>query len=160
MGMASRWLARVAGAAVSVMLLVTSAQADTTEEVTEFMKDYLHTFDTGHADEIKAFYDAPLFMMGPNGDLRTYEGDKMRRTVKRWRFYLRHYGFERSEWHVLNVNALAEGSAVVSTVVDRYNPKGERFHRSGATYTLRKQDGTWKIFLIQIHEPEMVIAAR
>jgi ketosteroid isomerase-like protein len=142
------------------MVLAASAQADTADEVTAFMEDYLHTFDTGHANEIKAFYDAPLFMMGPTGDLRSYEGDKMRRTVKRWRFYLKHYGFERSEWNVLNVNALAEGSAVVSTVVDRYNPKGERFHRSGATYTLRKQDGDWKIFLIQIHEPEMVIAAQ
>jgi len=153
-------LARVAAAALSLMVLTASAHADTAEEVTEFMNSYLQTFDTGHANEIKAFYDAPLFMMGPNGDLRSYEGDKMRRTVKRWRFYLKHYGFERSEWHVLNVNALAEGSAVVSTVVDRFNPEGERFHRSGATYTLRKQEGTWKIFLIQIHEPEMVIASQ
>ncbi len=158
--MGSRILARVAAAALSLMVLTASAHADTAEEVTEFMNSYLQTFDTGHANEIKAFYDAPLFMMGPNGDLRSYEGDKMRRTVKRWRFYLKHYGFERSEWHVLNVNALAEGSAVVSTVVDRFNPEGERFHRSGATYTLRKQEGTWKIFLIQIHEPEMVIASQ
>ena len=158
--MGSRILARVAAAALSLMVLTASAHADTAEEVTEFMNSYLQTFDTGHANEIKAFYDAPLFMMGPNGDLRSYEGDKMRRTVKRWRFYLKHYGFERSEWHVLNVNALAEGSAVVSTVVDRFNPEGERFHRSGATYTLRKQEGTWKIFLIQIHEPEMGIASQ
>ena len=158
--MGSRILARVAAAALSLMVLTASAHADTAEEVTEFMNSYLQTFDTGHANEHKAFYDAPLFMMGPNGDLRSYEGDKMRRTVKRWRFYLKHYGFERSEWHVLNVNALAEGSAVVSTVVDRFNPEGERFHRSGATYTLRKQEGTWKIFLIQIHEPEMVIASQ
>ena len=157
--MVSRILACVAGVALSLMVLTASARADTAEEVTEFMNSYLLTFDTGHANEIKVFYDAPLFMMGPNGDLRSYEGDKMRRTVKRWRFYLKHYGFERSEWHVLNVNALAEGSAVVSTVVDRFNPEGERFHRGGATYTLRKQDGTWKIFLIQIHEPDMVIAA-
>ena len=158
--MGSRILARVAAAALSLMVLTASAHADTAEEVTEFMNSYLQTFDTGHANEIKAFYDAPLFMMGPNGDLSSYEGDKMRRTVKRWRFYLKHYGFERSEWHVLNVNALAEGSAVVSTVVDRFNPEGERFNRSGATYTLRKQEGTWKIFLIQIHEPEMVIASQ
>ena len=157
--MASRFLACVVGVALTAMLLPISAQADTAEDVTAFMNDYLHTFDTGHANEIKAFYDAPLFMMAPNGDLRAYEGDKMRRTVKRWRFYLKHYGFERSEWHVLNVKALAEGIAVVSTVLDRFNPKGERFHRSGATYTLRKLDGTWKIFLIQIHEPDMVIAA-
>ena len=67
-----------------------------------------------------------------------------------------HNGFERSEWVSLNVKPLSDDTAIVSTVLDRFKSDGERLQRAGATYTLRKEDGAWKIFLIHIHEPEMV----
>ena len=153
------YLIRTISFAALIVLPALEARADASDEIKEFMTTYRDAFDTGHNREIAAFYDAPFYMLAPNGDLRSYDTQKdVRQTVKKWRRYLAHYGFERTEWVTLNVKALSDGTGLVSSVLDRFNSKGERFHRGGATYTVHKRDGAWKIFLIHIHDPEAAIA--
>ncbi|MEM7254835.1 MAG: DUF4440 domain-containing protein [Pseudomonadota bacterium] len=136
------------------------ASQDSTEEaVRAFMNTYLETFDSGHANQITAQYTAPMMMLAPNGDVRTYETQKnIRRTVKKWKRYLNHNGYDRSEWVSLNVRALSDDTAVASTVFDRYDTSGNVFQRGAATYTLRREDDQWKIWLIHIHNPDRVLA--
>ena len=138
-----------------------ASAADTEQEVREFMNQYLDTFDNGYGREIIAHYDAPLMMLAPNGDLRTFKTEKdIRMTVKKWKMHMIRAGISRTEWVELNIKALSENTALASTVFDRYSTSGAVFQHAGATYSLRKTDGKWKIFLIQIHDPAAVIAFR
>ncbi len=155
----ARCVRLVAIAAVWGILALPGQVAADDPEVDSFMRSYLETFDHGHTREILSHYDAPLFMLAPNGDLRAYETPKdIRLTVKKWKRYMFHSGFESSRWVALNVSRLTEGTALASTAFERVNSRGEVYQRGGATYTLRKKDGKWVIMLIHIHEPEAVLA--
>ena len=154
-GLAS--LAAIAAACVVLALPAQGAPGD--PEIDSFMRAYLDTFDHGHARDIVAHYDAPLFMLAPNGDLRAYDTPKdIRLTIKKWKRYMIHGGFEDSRWVALNVNRLTDGTALASTAFERVNSRGQVYQRGGATYTLRKKDGKWVIMLIHIHEPEAVLS--
>ncbi len=154
-GLAS--FAAVAAACVVLALPAQGAPGD--PEIDSFMRNYLDTFDHGHARDIVAHYDAPLFMLAPNGDLRAYDTPKdIRLTIKKWKRYMIHSGFEDSRWVALNVNRLTDGTAIASTAFERVNSRGQVYQRGGATYTLRKKDGKWVITLIHIHDPEAVLS--
>ncbi|MCY4003893.1 MAG: hypothetical protein OXF33_09345 [Rhodospirillales bacterium] len=154
-----RFASRVAIAAVWVMLALPVQGATGDAEIDTFMRNYLETFDHGHAWEIVPLYDAPLFMLAPNGDLRAYETPKdIRLTIKKWKRYMFHGGFEDSRWVALNVKRLTEGTAIASTAFERLNSRGQVYQRGGATYTLRKKDGNWVITLIHIHDPDAVMS--
>ncbi len=153
-------LAALIAVAVAWAPLALPVRADADDpDVTAFMRNYLETFDHGHAREIVSHYDAPLFMLAPNGDLRTYETPRdIRLTIKKWKRYMLHSGFENSRWVALNVNRLTDGTAIASTAFERLNSRGQVYQQAGATYTLRKRDGKWVIMLIHIHGPEAVLA--
>ncbi len=154
------WLVAYAAAAAACVMLALPAQgAPGDPEIDSFMRNYLDTFDHGHARDIVAHYDAPLFMLAPNGDLRAYDTPKdIRLTIKKWKRYMIHSGFEDSRWVALNVNRLTDGTAIASTAFERVNSRGQVYQRGGATYTLRKKDGKWVITLIHIHDPEAVLS--
>ena len=146
-------------AAACVMLALPAQGAPGDPEIESFMRNYLDTFDHGHARDIVAHYDAPLFMLAPNGDLRAYDTSKdIRLTIKKWKRYMIHSGFEDSRWVALNVNRLTDGTAIASTAFERVNSRGQVYQRGGATYTLRKKEGKWVITLIHIHDPEAVLS--
>ncbi len=149
----------VAVAATWVLLVLPVQGAAGDAEIDTFMRNYLETFDHGHVREIVAHYDAPLLMLAPNGDLRAYETPKdIRLTIKKWKRYMFHGGFEDSRWVALNVKRLTDGTAIASTAFERLNSRGQVYQRAGATYTLRKKDGKWVIMLIHIHDPDAVIS--
>ena len=139
----------------ALLLLINPAQANTIDkEVRQFMQSYLSTFDKGYSRDVANYYANSMLMLAPNGDLRSFDTPKViRRTVKKWKRYLLHNGFESSRWVDLNVRSLSDSTALVSTVFERLNSKGEVFQRGGATYTLRRSEGDWKIWLIHIHDP-------
>ena len=158
-GSGVRFASRVAIAATWVMLALPAQGATGDAEIDTFMRNYLETFDHGHAWEIVAHYDAPLLMLAPNGDLRAYETPKdIRLTIKKWKRYMIHGGFEDSRWVALNVKRLTDGTAIASTAFERLNSRGQVYQRAGATYTLRKKDGKWVIMLIHIHDPDAVMS--
>lgn len=153
------FLGRFASRMIIVMVLLWSGAARAGSDVESFMRAYLGDFDNGHARDIAAHYNTPLYMLAPNGDLRVYETPKdIRLTVKKWKRYMIKGGFDHSEWVKLNVKAVTEGTALASTAFNRVDSRGQVFQRGGATYTLRKQDGEWKIFLIHIHGPDDVLS--
>ena len=149
----------IALGATFAALVGTAPLAEANAEIESFMQGYLDTFDHGHARDIVAHYDAPLLMLAPNGDLRTYETPKnIRLTIKKWKRYMIHSGFEDSRWVTLNVKKLTEGTAVASTAFERLNTSGQVYQRGGATYTLRKKNGHWVITLIHIHDSSVVMS--
>lgn len=134
------------------------ASTDTEDEIRDFMMGYLETFNSGYARDLAAHYDAPMYMLAPNGDIRDYDTPKtIRMTVKKWKRNLIRAGFDHSEWKVLNVRPLSDSTGVVSTVFERYTGSGQVMQRGAATYTVHKREGSWKIFLIHIHDPDAVM---
>lgn len=132
--------------------------ADASAEVHAFMEDYVSVFDTGYARQVVARFHAPLYMLAPNGDVRSFETSKdIRLTVKKWKQYMIRAGFGHTELKVLNVRALSDSTALASTAFDRFSTSGEVYQQGGATYTLVKKDDGWKIFMIHIHDPGQVL---
>lgn len=150
-------LAVIAGLFPAVLAPHT-VNAEPDSEVITFMNYYLETFDTGHAGDITELYNDPFFMIAPNGDVRTFETEKgIRREIKQWKFYMKKEGVVDSRYLELNVKALSSDVAIASAVVDRFDDDGNVLAHTGATYSLLRREGAWKVFSIQIHDPDKIL---
>lgn len=150
-------LARILILAVAA-LSAAESQADTRDEVRAFMQGYLQSFDSGYSRDIAAHYHAPMYMLAPNGNLQEFETTKqIQQTIKKWKRYLFQYGFDHTTWVALNVKPLSNSTALVSTVFDRITSSGTLLHRGAATYTVHRENGNWKIFLIHLHDSKNVL---
>ena len=149
-----RWLLVLAVA----FLGVATAQADTKADVLAFMDHYLDSFDNQNSRYTASLHHAPFYLLAPHGVLTEFETtDKVRRTVRRWRRHLNYNGYDHTEWVSVNVKPMSGDTAIVSTVFRRIKNNGELLFEGAATYTLLRQDGEWKIFLMHVHEPERAL---
>jgi hypothetical protein len=132
-------------------------QADSHSDPESFMKHYLHKFDTGHVWEITPLYNDPFYMLAPSGGIKVFEGKKkIRKSIKDWKFYMRKAGVETSRYVQLNIRELSSDTALASAEVERMDEHGTVRANTGATYTLIRVDGQWKIYLIHLHPRERV----
>ena len=156
MGAAYRivWLLALAAA----FFAAATAQADTKDDVLAFMDHYLDSFDNQNSRYTASLHHAPFYLLAPHGVLTAFETtDKIRRTVRRWRRSLNFNGYGHTEWVSVNVRPMSDDTAIVSTVFNRIKGTGEMLFRGAATYTLLRQDGEWKIFLMHVHQPERAL---
>ena len=148
------WLLAVAG----ILLLAAIAQSDTREDVLAFMDHYLDSFDNENSRYTASLHHAPMYLLAPHGALTEFETtDKIRRTVRRWRRSLNFNGYDHTEWVSVNVQPMSDDTAIASTVFKRIKDNGDLLFEGAATYTLLRQDGEWKIFLMHVHEPERAL---
>ena len=148
------WLLAVAG----ILLLAATAQSDTREDVLAFMDHYLDSFDNENSRYTASLHHAPMYLLAPHGALTEFETtDKIRRTVRRWRRSLNFNGYDHTEWVSVNVQPMSDDTAIASTVFKRIKDNGDLLFEGAATYTLLRQDGEWKIFLMHVHEPERAL---
>jgi hypothetical protein len=71
---------------------------------------------------------------------------------------LRSRGFARSAVLHQHIALLGAATAMASILWARYRGDDEELERLGATYTLVRQDGGWRIAAIVAHAPEHVLA--
>lgn len=148
------WLLALAAACFAAA----TAQAETKDDVLAFMNHYLDSFDNQNSRYTASLHHAPFYLLAPHGVLTEFETtDKVRRTVRRWRRHLNYNGYDHTEWVSVNVQPMSDDTAIVSTVFNRIKNTGELLFRGAATYTLLRQDGEWKIFLMHVHEPERAL---
>ena len=148
------WLLAVAG----ILLLAATAQSDTREDVLAFMDHYLDSFDNENSRYTASLHHAPMYLLAPHGALTEFETtDKIRRTVRRWRRSLNFNGYDHTEWVSVNAQPMSDDTAIASTVFKRIKDNGDLLFEGAATYTLVRQDGEWKIFLMHVHEPERAL---
>ena len=148
------WLLALAG----LLMAAVTAQADTREEVLAFMDHYLDSFDNQNSRYTASLHHAPMYLLAPHGVLTEFETtDKVRRTVRKWRRALNYNGYDHTEWVSVNPQPMSDDTAIVSTVFKRIKGTGEVLFEGAATYTLVRQDGEWKIFLMHVHEPERAL---
>ena len=148
------WLLALA----AVFLGAATAQADTKDDVLVFMNHYLDSFDNQNSRYTASLHHAPFYLLAPHGVLTAFEtSEKIRRTVRRWRRNLNYNGYDHTEWVSVNVQPMSDDTAIVSTVFNRIKNTGELLFQGAATYTLLRQDGEWKIFLMHVHEPDRAL---
>ena len=148
------WLLALAG----LFLLAAASQADTKDDVLAFMDHYLDSFDNQNSRYTASLHHAPFYLLAPHGVLTGFETpDKIRRTMRRWRRTLNYNGYDHTEWVSVNVQSMSDDTAIVSTVFNRIKGTGDLLFRGAATYTVLRQDGAWKIFLVHVHEPERAL---
>ena len=148
------WLLAMA----AILLLAASAQADTREDVLAFMDRYLDSFDNQPSRVTAALHHAPMYLLAPHGVLTEFETpNKIRRTIRSWRRNLNFNGYDHTEWESVNVQPMSDDTAIVSTVFRRIKDNGDLLFHGAATYTLLRQEGEWKIFLMHVHEPERAL---
>lgn len=149
-----RWLLVLAVA----FFAATTAQADTNDDVLAFMDHYLDSFDNQPSRYTASLHHAPMYLLAPHGVLTEFENsENIRRTLRRWRRHLNYNGYDHTEWVSVHVQPMSDDTAVVSTVFNRIKNTGELLFKGAATYTLLRQDGEWKIFLMHVHEPERAL---
>ena len=137
---------------------VAAAQADTKGDVLAFMDHYLESFDNQPSRYTASLHHAPMYLLAPHGVLTAFEtSEKIRRTLRRWRRHLNYNGYDHTEWVSVNVQPMSDDTAIVSTVFNRIKNTGELLFKGAATYTLLRQDGEWKIFLMHVHDPERAL---
>ena len=156
MGAAYRivWLLALAAA----FFAAATAQADTKDDVLAFMNHYLDSFDNQPSRYTASLHHAPMYLLAPHGVLTAFEtSENIRRTLRRWRRHLNYNGYDHTEWVSVNVQPMSDDTAIVSTVFNRIKNTGELLFKGAATYTLLRQDGEWKIFLIHVHDPERAL---
>ena len=156
MGAAYRivWLLALAAA----FFAAATAQADTKDDVLAFMNHYLDSFDNQNSRSTASLHHAPFFLLAPHGVLTAFETpEKIRRILRRWRRTLNFNGYDHTEWESVNVQPMSDDTAIVGTVFNRIKNTGELLFRGAATYTLLRQDGEWKIFLMHVHQPERAL---
>ena len=156
MGAAYRiaWLLSLAG----ILLVAATAQADAKDDVLVFMNHYLDSFDNQNSRYTASLHHEPFYLLAPHGILTAFETrEKIRRTVRRWRRTLNYNGYDHTEWVSVNVQPMSADTAIVSTVFNRIKNTGELLFQGAATYTLLRQDGEWKIFLMHVHEPDRAL---
>jgi hypothetical protein len=72
---------------------------------------------------------------------------------------LKEHGYSHSKWVELHVKLLGKSVALASAIFTRYKTDGSEMATLGATYLLRKNDGDWKIAVINPHPASDVIRA-
>ena len=148
------WLLALA----AVFLGTATAQADVKADVLAFMDHYLDSFDNQNSRYIASLHHAPLYLLAPHGALTEFETpEKIRRTVRRWKRTLNYNGYDHTEWVSVTVQPMSDETAIVSTVFNRIKNTGELLFQGAATYTLLRQNGEWKVFLMHVHEPERAL---
>lgn len=148
------WLTAIA----AILLLATTAQSDTREDIRAFMDHYLDSFDNQPSRITAALHHAPMYLLAPHGVLTEFEtSNNIRRTIRRWRRNLNFNGYDHTEWEAVNVQPMSDDTAIVSTVFRRIKNNGDLLFQGAATYTLLRRDGEWKIFLMHVHDPDRAL---
>ncbi|MBI2801573.1 MAG: DUF4440 domain-containing protein [Gammaproteobacteria bacterium] len=70
---------------------------------------------------------------------------------------LRCNDFGRSELREIHVRVQADNIAIVSTHWVRYRKNGSELEQLGATYTMTKSAGEWRIVSLMAHEPAAML---
>ena len=148
------WLLAMA----AILLMAANAQSDTREDVLAFMDRYLDSFDNQPSRITASLHHAPMYLLAPHGVLTEFETpNNIRRAIRSWRRNLNFNGYDHTEWDSVSVRPMSDDTAIVSTVFRRIKNNGDVLFHGAATYTLLRQDGEWKIFLMHVHEPERAL---
>ena len=113
-------------------------------------------FSAGNVDALRACFHLPLLITSPDGVVLVADDNDFQTVFGGTIEQLRNNGFTRSAIERQQIRAFSPNTALTSVLWVRY--RGEDIlERLGATYTLTRSEGTWRITALLTHEPDAVL---
>ena len=115
---------------------------------------YFTVFQMGDPRAITPYYHVPSLFLSPAGSYALSSLREAELFFERLIYALKARGYARSVLTDLQVKPLTEDLALVNVRGERWKRDGELLERISALYTMRKQDGAWRIAAATMYDPE------
>jgi ketosteroid isomerase-like protein len=120
--------------------------------IIQALTDYFAAFSTLDVHAFLPYFHEPSLLIGPQGIFPAPTHTALATIFAPALDALRARGFGRSELSVLQTKTLSKTAALVTGVAIRYKTDGQELERAGVTYILRKNDTSWKIAVLVLHD--------
>src|SRR4030042_687825 len=115
------------------------------DAIARLYTEYVQAFQTLNARAILPYYHVPSMMISSQEVIVMATSAEVEAYFARIMGRLKARGYARTEIKELHMKQMSDGTALLGGNLVRYKTDGEELGRLGATYTLRKTDGGWKI---------------
>jgi hypothetical protein len=126
------------------------------DSVAAFFDDIARTFGGGDLAGFRALYQLPAMVVVPQGAYPLADTAEFDAFFAVMLDRLREQHFARSAWERLSVKTLAPTLALAAMHWTRYRADGSVLETLGATYTLVRNDGGWRIVALVGHGADTV----
>lgn len=131
----------------------------TREEVGNFFDSYLAAFAARDANLVsEQYFVAPMYLRTGNEILLLESRESVIEHLGTVFSALSSQNYSRTEIATKNTCVLTDDAAIVSVVLRRYSSEGVVLLESGASYSIVKLGGSWRIPMASVHTPEMVVS--
>ena len=117
------------------------------------LRAYIHVLEALDVETALPFYYVPSMFIAPQGVFAAPDVGTLRTLLAQFIEQQRTQSYRRTDISNLSCRMIPRGLASCSGVFVRYNAGGEEFARVGFTYTMREENGSWKIVVAAVHEP-------
>ena len=115
------------------------------ETIERTYRAYFTVFQMANPRAITPYYLVPCMFISPAGTFALGSTQEAEQFFERLIYSLRSRGYVRSVLEDVQVKQLSEELALVNMRGARYKSNRELLERVHGIYTLRKQDGVWRI---------------
>ena len=125
--------------------------------IAQTFTDYVQAFQTLKPQAVFSYCDAPCVFISAQGVVVITNPTEIEALVGRMMAGLKARGYGSSELTGLQVSQMSESIAFVSVSRIRYKTDKQELERLGETYTLRKNQGEWKIVVAASHDADSIL---
>jgi ketosteroid isomerase-like protein len=122
-----------------------AAVSSEVETIERTYRAYFTVFQMANPRAITPYYHVPCMFISPAGTFAFGDAQEAEQFFERLLYSLRARGYVRSVLEDVQVKQLSEELALVNTRGARYKSDRELLERLHGVYTMRKQDGVWRI---------------
>jgi hypothetical protein len=115
------------------------------ETIERTYRAYFTVFQMANPRAITPYYHLPCMFISPEGTYALGSAQEAEHFLERLLYALRSRGYARSVLEDVQVKQLSEELALVNMRGSRYKTDRELLERLHGIYTMRKQDGVWRI---------------
>jgi hypothetical protein len=130
-------------------------------EVEKFFDTYLAAFAARDKELVaEKYFVAPIYLRTGSEMLLLESREKVREHLTMVFSALSDQNYSRTEIVTKNTCVLTDDVAIVSVALKRYSSEGVVLLESGASYSIVKLDGIWRISMASVHTPEAVLSCQ
>lgn len=133
--------------------------AEEKQLIIQTYKQYFEAFQALDPRAIVSYYHVPCVSISSGGVLVMTTGADVEAMFTRMMERLKRLGYARSELTDLRVTQLSDTIALLGIRGARYKEDGSVLEPLGATYTLRKTEGGWKMAVLTLHDPDIIVGS-
>ncbi|MEH6557057.1 MAG: hypothetical protein V7708_04620 [Oceanicoccus sp.] len=131
----------------------------TREEVGEFFDSYLGAFAARDENLLSEQYlIAPIYLRTGNEILLLESKESVIAHLSTVFSDLSIQNYSRTEIATKSTCVLTDDAVIVSVVLRRYSSEGVVLLESGASYSIVKLGGSWRVTMASVHTPEKVVS--